>query len=279
MYADVINTVSPTYSQEITTPEYGEGLHELLSERRSRLFGILNGIDTDIYNPETDSNIQFHYNIKTLDLKTKNKSALQQKFNLPVRDNVPLFGIVSRLTEQKGFGLLMDAAEPLLENFDMQLVVSGSGDGHFMTFFQELAKKYPQKVAIQLNYDEVLTHMIYAGADAIIIPSRFEPSGLTQMEAMRYGAAPIVRKTGGLADSVVDYDPANKTGTGFVFEKFDNRAFYGVMVRAIETYRYPEFWRDIQKRAMKADFSWTKSAREYVGLFKKAIEYHHQPSS
>jgi len=279
MYADVINTVSPTYSQEITTPEYGEELHELLSEKRSKIFGVLNGIDTDIYNPETNPNIQFHYNIKTLDLKTKNKSALQQKFNLPVRDNVPLFGIVSRLTEQKGFGLLMDAAEPLLENFDMQLVVSGSGDGHFMTFFQELAKKYPQKVAIQLNYDEVLTHMIYAGADAIIIPSRFEPSGLTQMEAMRYGAVPIVRKTGGLADSVVDYDPANKTGTGFVFEKFDNRAFYGAMVRAIETYRYPEFWRDIQKRAMKADFSWTKSAREYVGLFKKAIEYHHQPSS
>jgi len=277
MYADVINTVSPTYSQEITTPEYGEGLHELLSERRSRLFGILNGIDTDIYNPETDSNIQFHYNIKTLSGgKTKNKLALQQKFNLPVRSDVPLFGIVSRLTDQKGFGLLMDAAEPLLENFNMQLIVVGSGEGHFMTFFQELAKKYPQKVGIHLSYDEALSHMVYAGVDAIIIPSRFEPSGLTQMEAMRYATVPIVRKTGGLADSVVDYDPANKIGTGFVFEKFDNRAFFAAMVRAIETYRYPEFWRDIQKRAMKADFSWTKSAREYVGLFKKAMEYHAQ---
>ena len=275
MYADVINTVSPTYSQEITTPEYGEGLHELLSERRSRLFGILNGIDTDIYNPETDSNIQFHYNIKTLSGgKTKNKLALQQKFNLPVRSDVPLFGIVSRLTDQKGFGLLIDAAEPLLENFDIQLVVVGSGEERFMTFFQELAKKYPKKVGIHLNYDEVLSHLVYAGVDAIIIPSRFEPSGLTQMEAMRYATVPIVRKTGGLADSVVDYDPANQTGTGFVFEKFDNRAFYGAMVRAIETYRYPEFWRDIQKRAMKADFSWTKSAREYVELFKKAVEYH-----
>jgi len=274
MYADVINTVSSTYSQEITTPEYGEGLHELLSERRSKLFGILNGIDTGLYNPETDSNIQFHYNIRTLGLKTKNKSALQQKFNLPVRDNVPLFGIVSRLTDQKGFGLLMDAAEPLLENFDIQLVVVGSGEERFMTFFQELAKKYPSKVGINLSYDEVLSHTVYAGIDAIVIPSRFEPSGLTQMEAMRYGAVPIVRKTGGLADSVVDYNPAKKIGTGFVFEKFDNRAFYGAMVRAIETYRYPEFWRDIQKRAMKADFSWTKSAREYVGLFKKAIEYH-----
>jgi len=282
MYADVINTVSPTYAQEITTPEYGEGLHELLSERRSRLFGILNGIDGDFYNPETDSNIQFRYGLKDLSAsggKTKNKSALQQKFNLPVSNTVPLFGIVSRLTDQKGFGLLMDAGEPLLENFDMQLVVVGSGEGHFMTFFQELAKKYPQKVGIYLGYDEVLSHAVYAGADAIIIPSRFEPCGLTQMEAMRYGTVPIVRKTGGLADSVVDYDPANKTGTGFVFEKFDHRAFYGAMVRAIETYRYPEFWRDIQKRAMKADFSWTKSAREYVELVKKAMEYHRQPNS
>lgn len=279
MYADVVNTVSGTYGQEITTPEYGEGLHELLSERRSRLSGILNGIDTDIYNPETDSNIQFRYDIKTLDLKTKNKLALQQEFNLPVRGDVPLFGIASRLTDQKGFGLLMDAAEPLLENFNMQLIVVGSGEGHFMTFFQELAKKYPEKVGIHLSYDEVLAHIVYAGADAVIIPSRFEPCGLTQMEAMRYGTVPIVRKTGGLADSVVDYNPANKTGTGFVFEKFDNRAFYGAMVRAIETYRYLEFWRDIQKRAMKADFSWTKSAREYIELFKKAMEYHRQPNS
>jgi len=282
MYADVINTVSPTYSQEITTPEYGEGLNDLLSERRSRLFGILNGIDTDVYNPETDSNIQFHYGPKNLSAsggKTKNKAAIQQKFNLPVSATIPLFGIVSRLTEQKGLGLLMDAAEPLLENFDMQLVVVGSGEGRFMTFFQELARKYPQKVGIHLGYDEVLAHAVYAGADAVIIPSRFEPSGLTQMEAMRYGTVPIVRKTGGLADSVTNYDPENKTGTGFVFEKFDNRAFYGAMVRAIETYRYPEFWREIQKRAMKADFSWTKSAHEYVELFKKAMEYHRQPNS
>ena len=276
MYADIVNTVSPTYAQEIITPEYGEGLYELLSERRSRLSGILNGIDTGLYDPETDPAVPFHYGIKTLDLKTKNKSALQQKFNLPIRDTVPLFGIVSRLTDQKGFGLLIDAGEPLLENFDMQLVIVGSGEGHFMTFFQKLAKKYPEKVGICLNYDETLAHMVYAAVDAVIIPSRFEPSGLTQMEAMRYGAVPIVRKTGGLADSVVDYDPANKTGTGFVFEKFDNHAFYGAMVRAIETYRYPEFWRDIQRRGMMTDFSWTKSAREYIALFKKAIEYHRQ---
>ncbi len=278
MSADVINTVSPTYAREITTPEYGEGLNELLSERRSKLFGILNGIDTDIYNPETDPDIEFHYGQNNLDLKLKNKIILQRKFNLPVSENTLLFGIVSRLTDQKGFGLLIDAGESLLENFDIQLVISGSGDGHFMNFFQELAKKYPEKVGINLNYDEVLSHMVYAGADAIIIPSRFEPCGLTQMEAMRYGAVPIVRKTGGLADSVINYNPKTQEGTGFVFEKFDNKSFFGAMVRAIETYHYPEFWRGIQKRAMKSDFSWGKSAREYVNLFKKAIEYHQQPN-
>ena len=278
MHADIVNTVSPTYAQEITTPEYGEGLNDLLSERRSRLFGILNGIDADIYNPETDSHIEFHYGQKNLDLKLKNKAVLQRKFNLPVSENTILFGIVSRLTDQKGIGLFIDASESLLENFDIQLVVSGSGDGYFMNFFQELAKKYPKKVGIDLNYDEVLSHMVYAGSDAIIIPSRFEPCGLAQMEAMRYGAVPIVRKTGGLADSVINYNPRTQEGTGFIFEKFDNRAFYGAMVRAIETYQYPKFWRNIQKRAMKTDFSWVKSAYEYVNLFKKAIEYHQQPN-
>ncbi len=279
MHADIVSTVSPTYAQEITTSEYGEGLHDLLNERRSKLFGILNGIDTALYNPETDPNIKFNYNIKTLDSKAKNKSSLRQKFNLPVRGGTPLFGIVSRLTDQKGFGLLMDAAEPLLDNFDMQLVVVGSGDARFMNFFQELAGRYPEKVAVNLNYDEALAHEVYAGVDAIIIPSRFEPCGLTQMEAMAYGTVPVVRKTGGLADSVTDYDPVNKTGTGFVFEKFDNRAFYAAMIRAIETYKYPGFWRDIQKRAMTVDFSWTKSAKEYLELFKKAIEYHRKSNS
>jgi len=278
MHADVINTVSPTYAQEITTPEYGEGLNEILSERRSRLLGILNGIDTDVYNPETDPHIEFHYGPNNLGLKGKNKTVLQRKFNLPASKNAPLFGIVSRLTDQKGLGLLMDAGESLLENFDIQLVVVGSGEGHFMNFFQELAKKYPEKVGIHLDYDETLAHVVYAGADAIIIPSRFEPCGLTQMEAMRYGVVPVVRKTGGLADSVINYNPQTQEGTGFVFEKFDARAFYGAMVRAIENYHYPEFWRGIQKRAMKTDFSWTKSAREYVNLFKEAIKYHQEPN-
>lgn len=274
MYADVVNTVSSTYAQEITTEEYGEGLHDLLAERRSRLYGILNGIDQDQYNPEKDPYLEHKYSLKNLDNRSKNKKALQEKFGLEVDDRIPLFGIVSRLTNQKGFNLLMDSAEPLLNNFNFQLIVLGSGDGHLMGFFGDLAKKYPDKVGAHLSYDETLPHWIYGGADCILIPSKFEPSGLTQMEAMRYGAVPLVRKTGGLADSVFNYNPEDQSGTGFVFENFDHYSFFGAMVRAIETYRYPNIWKKIQKRCMKEEFSWDKSAVKYSELFEKALAYH-----
>ncbi|MBI4132922.1 MAG: glycogen synthase [Candidatus Sungbacteria bacterium] len=272
-YADVITTVSPTYAQEVTTPEYGELLDDFLRERRSRLFGILNGIDHDSYNPATDSFLDFRYSIKTVAERVKNKAVLQRKFNLPLRADVVLLGIVSRLTEQKGFHLFMDAAAALFTNFDLQLVVVGTGDSEFMGFFQGLPQRYPGKVAVHLTYDEALPHLVYGGADVILIPSKFEPSGLTQLEAMRYGGVPLVRKTGGLADSVEDYNPRTQTGTGFVFGKFDHYAFFGAIVRALETYKYPKQWAGIQKRAMKADFSWSKSAREYIALFQKAIEF------
>lgn len=278
-YADVINTVSPTYAKEITTPEYGELLDDLLRERRSRLFGILNGIDCDSYNPATDSRLDVKYDVKTLSRRAKNKKTLRRKFNLPDDPKTPLLGIVSRLTDQKGFGLLMDAGYPLLENFKFQLIVVGSGDPSFMSFFQNLAERYPKQVVAHLTYDEALPRMIYGGADAILIPSRFEPSGLTQMEAMRYGALPIVRKTGGLADSVEDYAPETQSGTGFVFEKFDHHALFGAIVRALETYRYPDAWKALQRRAMAADFSWSKSAEEYLELFSKAIKFHSQSNA
>ena len=273
-YADIINTVSSTYAQEITTSEYGELLDPLLKERRSRLFGILNGINYDFYNPKTDPYLEYKYDIKNLSDRAKNKNVLQKKFNLSRENKMPVFGIVSRLTDQKGFGLLMDAGHPLLSNFDFQLIVIGTGDSQFMGFFKHLSETYPEKVAAHLVYDETLSHFVFGGADAIMIPSRFEPCGLTQMEAMRYGAIPIVRKTGGLADSVSDYNPEKQTGTGFVFEKFDHYSFYGAVIRCLETQRYPKHWEKLQKRAMTADFSWTKSAEEYIDLFKKAIEFH-----
>lgn len=274
MYADVITTVSSTYSQEITTSEYGELLDDLLRERRTRLFGILNGVNYEFWNPKKDRQIEFRYDVKTIKERSKNKAVLRQKFNFSDENDMPILGVVSRLTEQKGFWLLADIIYPLLENYPFQLIILGSGDASFMSFFQELGAKYPSRVAAHLTYDETLPHLIYSGADIILIPSKFEPSGLTQMEAMRYGAVPLVRKTGGLADSVIDYDPKTNTGTGFVFEKFDRFAFYGTAIRALETFRYPKIWEGIQKRAMTADFSWKNSAKEYAGLFHKAVEFH-----
>ncbi len=271
-YADVINTVSPNYAREITTPEYGELLDAILQERRSRVFGILNGIDYINNDPATNPHVEYKYSARCIADRIKNKTFLQKKFNLKEDTDVPIFAIVSRLSEQKGLDLIINMIEPLLENYEFQLIVLGTGDSRFLTYFGELDKKYPQ-VSTHLSFDRALPHTIYAGADVILIPSRFEPSGLTQMEAMRYGAIPLVRKTGGLADSVEKYSPKEKTGTGFVFEKYNNFALYGAMVEAIETYKYKDNWKAMQKRAMSANFSWKKSAVEYIELFKKAVNF------
>ncbi|MEK7569387.1 MAG: glycogen synthase [Patescibacteria group bacterium] len=269
-FADVISTVSPTYAREITTPEYGEGLGDLLAERRSRLFGILNGINYELYDPEENPYVEYKYNADELDAKIRNKKILQEKFNLPESKNAFVVAIVSRMSEQKGLDLLLDTLEPLLLNFDFQLVALGTGDSKYISFFNELNKKF-KTVATHLSFDNILPHTIYAGADAILIPSRFEPCGLTQMEAMRYGVVPIVRKIGGLADSVHDHAGEADPGTGFVFENFDQFAFLGTFMRAYETYKYPKIWRGIARRAMEVNFSWEKSAREYEKLFHRAL--------
>ncbi|HTL39402.1 MAG TPA: glycogen/starch synthase [Methylomirabilota bacterium] len=269
-FADMISTVSPNYAREITTPEYGELLDKLLQERRSHLSGILNGISYERYNPEANVYVEYKYSEKSLQERIKNKKILQQKFNLPERKDVFVAAMVTRLTEQKGIDLVTEMIEPLLNNFDFQFVVVGTGESKYLSFFEELDKKYPQ-VATHLSFDEILPHVVYAGADMIIIPSRFEPSGLTQMEAMRYGLVPLVRKTGGLADSVEDYSPQNQSGTGFVFEHYDRYGFFGTFVRAFENYKYPPVWHGIQKRAMQANFSWEKSAKEYIELFRRAL--------
>ncbi len=269
-YADVINTVSPSYAREITTPEYGEGLDQLLQERRSRLFGILNGINYDNYSPETNPYVEFKYDADNLGEKIKNKKILQQKFNLPEKKDAFVVCVIGRLAEQKGIDLIIETIDPLLENFDFQFVVLGTGESRFASFFNELDKKY-KNVATHLSYDNILPHTIYAGADAILIPSRFEPCGLTQMESMRYGVVPIVRKIGGLADSVKDHTSEKDPGTGFVFDNYGKYAFLGTFMRAYEIYKYPEIWQEIQKRAMKENFSWEKSAKEYEKLFLRAL--------
>ncbi len=271
MCADIINTVSPTYAKEILSPKYGEKLDELLIERRSVLYGILNGIDTELWNPINDSEIAVNYSAKDLDKRFENKLALQKRFSLPEDENKFVIGIVSRMDEQKGFDLIIEIIDALLQNVDFQLVVVGSGENNYRCFFQDLQKKYPNRVAGHYFFDSKMPKSIFSGADAILIPSRFEPSGLVQMEAMRYGAIPIVRKTGGLADSVEDYLPGQNKGTGFVFENYDKYALLIAILRASETYRNKKEWTKLMKRAMTRDFSWKKSAKEYVKLFDLAL--------
>ncbi len=281
MHADIINTVSPTYAQEITTQEYGELLDSLLGERRSKLFGILNGIDYVSNDPESDTKIEFQFSKKHLDERLKNKNVLRHRFNLPIpepdREDPAILGMVTRLSEQKGLDLVMDVIESILETTGSQFIIVGTGDPKYMGFFSELDQKYAN-VTAHLSYDDVLPHLVYAGADIILVPSKYEPCGLTQMEAMRYGAIPIVRKTGGLADSVQNFDPKSDKGDGFVFDKYNNFSFFSACIRAIEAYRYPKVWQGIQKRAMSANFSWDKSATEYVKLFNKAMNFLSQSS-
>jgi len=272
MYANVINTVSPTYAREIMTKDYGENLEDLLKERRGVLFGILNGLDYKEYNPETDLTIKYNFNVDSLNKRSKNKEALQSQFGLKVDSGAFVIGVVGRLAAQKGLDLLQPILQVLLNEIPIQFVVVGEGETGLMHYFKDLEESNPGRVAAHLKFDAVLPRMIFAGADVVIVPSRFEPSGLVQMEAMRYGAIPIVRKTGGLADTVEDYNPAKQTGTGFIFDKFDSFSLMISVIRAFENYRIKNNWAALQKRAMQKDFSWESSANEYVALFERAIE-------
>jgi starch synthase len=271
MYSDKISTVSPTYSREILTEDYGELLDPLLCERRAHVSGILNGINYEIFNPETDTNLVANYNFKNIEERDKNKLELQARFNLPQNKDIPIFCIVSRFVEQKGFDLFFNYLEPILNELEIQLIIIGSGDAKYMGYFNDLAEKFTTKVGVHLSFDKTLPRLAYGGADIILIPSKFEPCGLTQIEAMRYGVIPIVRKTGGLADSVLDFNPKTGKGTGFTFESYDSLSLAMTIARAYENYRNKSNWRKIQKQAMAQDLSWEKSAAEYVKLFIKAI--------
>lgn len=274
MYSDKICTVSPTYSREIMTKDYGELLDDLLKEKRAHVSGILNGIDYDVFNPETDINLVANYTYKNLEARVKNKLELQARFNLPQNKDIPLFCIASRFVEQKGFDLFFNFLEPVIKELKIQLVVLGSGDAKYMGYFKELSEKLPNQVSAHLAFDPTLPRLIYGGADIILVPSKFEPCGLTQIEAMRYGVIPIVRKTGGLADSVIDFNPKTGNGTGFTFENYDSLSLILTMARAYENYKNKPLWRTIQRQAMMQDFSWLKSAEEYAKLINKAIVSH-----
>lgn len=275
MYADIINTVSPTYAREILTEEFGEGLDKLLNERKSHLFGILNGINIESLNPETDKDLAVNYSVKSLGKKLDNQMALQKQFGLPAtQGDVFVIGMVGRLDSQKGLDLVTQMLGPLMENINFQFIIIGEGDAGIRTYLEELKTKYPDRIGTHFSFDARLPRMIFGGADAVLIPSKYEPSGLVQMEAMRYGCIPIVRKVGGLADSVDDFKPETDEGTGFVFEKYDPFSLTIAVIRASELYRQKKEWDKLMKRAMAKDFSWEKSAQEYVKLFEMALRFH-----
>ena len=270
-FSDIINTVSETYAQEILTPEFGERLDPILRDRRDRLFGILNGIDVETLNPATDEHIEQNFDVSSLDKKMANKLALQREGGLSENGDVPLIGMISRLTDQKGFDLIGEIIEPAMKNLDFQLVLLGTGEPQYHDFFSDLSRRYADRMAVFLTFNTPLAQRIYAGSDLFLMPSRFEPCGLGQLVAMRYGSVPVVRATGGLADTVRDFDAVEGGGNGFSFQEYTSMALYAALVRALETYKHGDVWRQLVLRGMTADYSWTASARKYLDLYHRAL--------
>ena len=272
LHADVVNTVSETYAMEILTPEYGEGLEKLLESRKERLFGILNGIDYDAFGPQKDPYLPRPYSASDLAGKGDAREALQQRMGLPASPDVPLIGMVSRLDEQKGLDILEEALEMAFSRADFQLAILGRGRPQYEEMVKGLARRRPRQLAVQVAFDDALAHLIYAGSGLFLMPSRFEPCGLGQMIAMRYGTIPVVRRTGGLADTVADLSPDLAKGRGFVFDAYEPAALAEALVRGVKAYQQREAWRNLQARLMGLDFSWGASARKYLALYQKALE-------
>jgi starch synthase len=275
-FADAISAVSETYAREILTPEFGEKLDPLLRDRRDRLFGILNGIDLDEFDPATDAYLEANYNLESLDKRVQNKLSLQREAGLRQDPQVPIVGVIARLTDQKGLDLITPIVEALLQHLEAQFVLLGTGEQRYHDFFNGLTTRYPEQAGIFLTFNASLARRIYAGSDLFLMPSRFEPCGLGQMIAMRYGSVPVVRAVGGLADTVNNYDPMSGDGTGFVFEAYDEMALYTSLVRAVETYRHRDIWHKLQIRCMQQDFSWQRSACQYLELYNRARAFHAQ---
>ncbi len=266
-YANLVNTVSPTYAEQIKTPAYGETLEGLMSFISSKLVGIVNGIDTDSYNPATDKYLEQTFTAETIEKRMANKIALQEEVGLEVNKKAFLIGMVTRLVEQKGLDLTIQILDRFMAYTDSQFILLGTGDRNYETQMWQLATRYPGRMATYLLYNDSLSRRIYGGSDAFLMPSRFEPCGISQLLAMRYGCVPIVRRTGGLVDTVTHHDPINKQGTGYCFDRYETLDLFTCMIRAWEGYRYQDYWQQLQIRGMQQDFSWNKSAKEYVKMY------------
>ena len=268
MYADSLTTVSPTYAEEILTPQFGMGLEESLRARRESLVGILNGVDYDEWDPRNDPIVTRHFDADSLDVKTSLKHEFLTRLGLRFTVRTPLLGVVSRFTAQKGFDLLFDVLPTLLARRNACFVALGSGEPVYEQFFAMLQKRFPARVVFHRGYSEEMAHWIEACSDIFVMPSMYEPCGLNQMYSLRYGTVPIVRRTGGLADSVKLFDPVAGTGTGIVFNDFNPEAMHWALHTALDLYAKPKLWRTLVQNAMAQDFSWARQGTRYVELYE-----------
>ncbi len=272
VYSDYVTAVSNTYAKEISeSEEYGFGMEGVLKKRKKNFTGIVNGIDYSIWNPDTDQYIPFKYSVKTLDAKVENKKYLLKRFNMKFDPSAPLIGMVTRLVEQKGVDLVIDAFAEIMK-MNVQLILLGTGEKQYHTRLEALAKKYPEKFALQLAYDDELAHLIEGASDIFLMPSKFEPCGLNQLYSLKYGTVPVVRKTGGLADTVKEVNAQKGTGTGFLFETYKPGEMVKALARAVSLFGDQKNWQKVMRNGMLEDFSWTYSAREYAELYTKILE-------
>lgn len=272
MFADVINTVSETYANEIRTKEeLGLGLKNVLAKRKNDLFGIVNGIDTNVWNPEKDKHLVKKYSSKDVENKAENKIELANKFGLKYDPNIPIVAVISRLYSSKGIELIVDAFKEIM-SLKLQFILLGTGDKKYHNFFDKMSWKYRDKFACYLGFNDELAHIIEGGADIFLMPSLVEPCGLNQMYSLAYGTVPIVRETGGLADTVIRYDEKTEEGNGFVFKKYEAEAMVKELKRALKLFEDKKIWSKIMRNGMKMDFSWTASAKRYIELYKTILD-------
>lgn len=271
LYADRVTTVSPSYAREIQTPEFGQGLDGILRMCSHKVTGILNGIDFKRYNPETDPDIKANYNVRKLRKKVQNKIALQKELGLKRAAHIPLIGMVTRLTAQKGCQLLVDELDNILQ-FNVQVAILGNGDPFYEHALSEIAKRHPGKMSLTLAFDTKLAQRIYAGADSFLMPSAFEPCGLSQLIALHYGTLPVVHQIGGLADTVWVYDKTKNEGTGFGFKEFSGYQMVQSIKKMLAAYGEKDIWFKMQRTAMKSDFSWHKSASDYQWMYRELVD-------
>lgn len=270
LYSDLINTVSPRYAQEILTPEHGCNIDSYLRGRKKDLYGIINGVDYAIFNPQFDEDVYVNYDASSLEKKSENKVLLQKRFGLRVDPKVPLIGLANRLTEQKGFELIIDILDYLLK-LDVQIAIVGSGGGIYRDFLRKAARKYRKNLLFFSPFEEHIGRKVYAASDIYLMPSRFEPCGISQLISLRYGSIPIVHAVGGLLDTISDYNPQTGRGNGFVFTSYTSQDLLFAIARALEDYKRRGAWKTLVRRAMKESYSWKLPAKKYVTLYRRVI--------